>query len=71
METQVKFADGTVRDVEITLARNCGDCVAVECMFDKDGSETFDPTVCVEIEGEDDMLHRLETDEIITMRVRI
>jgi hypothetical protein len=36
-----------------------GKTLAVERMFDKDGSETFDPTQCVEVEV-DNSLYRLK-----------
>ena len=48
-------SDTHERDVEITLKRHDLD-IGVERMFDADGSETFDPTEAVEIDGEGQLL---------------
>lgn len=58
-----------LRDVEITCAT--GDEVfTVERMFDGKGSETFDPTDAVEVDG-DGSFHRLEAGDVVTIRVRV
>ena len=42
----------------------------VERMFDKEGSETFDPTVCVEVET-DIGLYRLKSGDVIKINLEV
>jgi hypothetical protein len=58
-----------MRDVTITCATG-DECITVERMFNGKGSETFDPTDAVEVEG-DGAFHRLDAGDVITIRVRV
>ena len=69
METTITATAGHQRDVSVTIALNDDTVKDVARMFDQNGCENWDVIECVEVEI-NGQLHRVQQDEIITVRVR-